>query len=258
MGLLFSLPAYLLGGFLLISFLGFILSVSPKVLLRELLSDEVLFAVKLTLTTSSVATLIVVPLSVVVAYSLARFEYPLLRLVKVVVDLPMAFPELLVGFLLLVLFSDLLDPVLGDLSPVFTPAGVVIAQMAVALPFAVRVLYTGFVQLDPRYEMVARSLGYGPFETFLKVSLPMVKAALLSALVVAFARSFGAFGAVLIFGGGVHMKTETLPVGIYLNLSYGNLERAVAMGALLMAVSFLTVLLLELFQKKGVHRFGGS
>ncbi|NPB05718.1 MAG: ABC transporter permease subunit [Aquificae bacterium] len=249
---------YAVGLVLVVSLVGFTLSVPPRVLFEELLSEEVLLALKLSLWTSLLATAVVFPAAVLVGYSLARFELPLKRVLKTVVDLPMAFPELLLGLVLLVLFSDLLDPLLGNFSPVFSPAGVVLAEAAVAFPFAARVSYAAFLQVDPRYEAVARTLGYGPFETFLKVSLPLARGGLLAALVLAFARAFGAFGAVLVFAGAVYKKTETLPIGMYLNLSYGNLERAVAMGALLMAVSFLAVFALESFQKDGVARFGGN
>jgi len=104
--------------------------------------------------------------------------------------------------------------------------------------------------VDYRLESVARSLGYRPAETFFKVTLPLAKVGLLSAVVVAFARSFGAFGAVLVFAGGVYMKTETLPVGIFLNISYVNLERATVMGLILMLVSLLCLILFETFAGK--------
>jgi len=246
----FIVTTYLVGVLFLTSFLSFVFSISPQKLVSEFLSPEVLFALKLTLLTATVSTLVVLPLGVILGYSLARFEFPFKKLLKVTVDLPMAFPELLVGFLLLMLFSGLLKPFTEFFNPIFSPSGVILAETAVSLPFVSRILYTTFKQIDPRYEMVARSLGYSWREAFLKVSLPMARGGLISATVVGFARSFGAFGAVLIFGGGVYMKTETLPVGIFLNISYGNLDRAIAMGTVLMLVSFATVWIIELFQRE--------
>ena len=207
-------------------------------LLNHLLSEEVIYSVKLSLVTSLISTAVVVPLSVLTAYALARFNFPLKRFLKVVLDLPMFFPELLIGLLLLLSVGKIKGIV-------FTPYAVVLAQICVSLPFVVKVLYTAFSQVDYRLESVARSLGYRPAETFFKVTLPLAKVGLLSAVVVAFARSFGAFGAVLVFAGGVYMKTETLPVGIFLNISYGNLERATVMGLILMLVSLLCLILFE-------------
>ena len=236
------------------AFLFFLLFLTPFFLyplgelFREFFTQEVVYSLKLSFITAAVATLITLVWALGVGYSLARYSFPLKGLVAVLIDLPMFFPELLTGFLLLLLFSFPLK--WAKELFVFTPYGVVLAQVFVSFPFAVKVLYSTFLQIDPRYELVARSLGYRPGEVFLKVTLPMAKAGLLSALVVAFARSFGAFGAVLVLAGGVYMKTETLPIGIFLNISYGNLKRAVAMGLLLILFSLLTLLLFEIFKPK--------
>ncbi|RTZ60623.1 MAG: molybdate ABC transporter permease subunit [Gammaproteobacteria bacterium] len=237
------LTASAVGFFFTLLLASILFSVNWENFLDQLLSEEVIYSVKLSLVTSLVSTAVVLPLSVFTAYALVRFNFPLKRFLKVVLDLPMFFPELLIGLLLLLSLGRFKGIV-------FTPYAVVLAQISVSLPFAVKVLYTSFSQVDYRLEMVARSLGYSFAETFLKVTLPIAKVGLLSALVVAFARSFGAFGAVLVFAGGVYMKTETLPVGIFLNISYGNLERATVMGLILMAVSLACLLLFETFAGK--------
>jgi len=246
-----------MGSLFLLSFLVFALSLNPKELVKNLTDGEVLFALKFSLLTALISTFIVMILAVPSAYALSRYRFPLKRVVGAIIDLPMAFPEILTGLVLLMLFSDLLTPLLRkvNLEVVFTPAAVVIAQVAVSLPFAIKVLHTAFNQIDRRYEWIARSLGYAPAETFLKVTLPMAKGGLVSATAVAFARSVGAFGAVLVFAGGIRMKTETLPVGIFLALSVGETQKAITMGVLLMAIAFTTLLLLELFNPEGGEKF---
>jgi len=235
----------------LLTFIGLLFGAEPGKVFKELFSNEVVFALKLTLETSLIATFITMVVSVPVAYSLARFRFPLKALLRTFIDMPMTFPELVIGFLLLLLFSNVLDL---DIF-VFSKTAIVIAQIFVSLPFAVKILYTEFLNIDPKYEWVSRSLGYNLWETFLKVTLPMAKNGLISALVVSFARAFGAFGAVLVFAGGIYMKTETLPIGLYLNLSYGNLERALAMGLVLIATSFLTLSTIEFLYKGKKDRF---
>ena len=233
-------------GLLLVLLFGSILFSLPYGdLLKELLSAEFLYALRLTVLTALISTAVVMVFAIPTAYGLARFEFPLKGFIKILIDLPMFFPELLMGLLLLLFFSNLLK-----VNIAFTTTAVVLAEIAVSFPFAVKVLYTTFSGIDKRYELVARSLGYRPLEVFFKVTLPMAKEGLLASLIVAFARSFGAFGAVLIFAGGVYMKTETLPVGIFLNISYGNIERASLMGFLLMAVSFLTLFTFERFTSR--------
>jgi molybdate transport system permease protein len=241
----------------LLSFLSLLFGAEPKRVFKELFSDEVIFALKLTLETSLIATLITMLISIPVAYALARFRFPFKSLIRTFIDMPMTFPELVIGFLLLLLFSNFFDPLLRsfNIQIIFSKSAIVIAQILVALPFAVKILYTEFFNIDPKYEWVSRSLGYNLWETFLKVSLPMAKNGLVSALVVSFARAFGAFGAVLVFAGGVYMKTETLPIGLYLNLSYGNMERAIAMGFVLILTSFLTLSAVEFLYKTKKGRF---
>jgi len=245
---IFLITTYLLGIVFFLSFAVFVLSVSPLRFAQLLRDPEVAFALKFSLLTATISTAVTLSVALPIAYSLARYDFPLKRFIKVIVDLPMAFPELLTGLVLLVFFSHLVDPLLGEWAPrlSFTPKAVVLAQTAVALPFAIKVLYTAFEGVDRRYEWVARSLGYKPWEVFFKVVLPMVRGGLFSALAVAFARAFGAFGAVLIFAGGVRMKTETLPVGVFLSLSYGEMDKAVVMGSLLMVASLVTLLIIEL------------
>jgi molybdate transport system permease protein len=249
---LFATLTYLVGFLFLLAFLSLFLSIEPSEGFKEFFSAEVLFALKLTLWTSIVSTAIVMLLAIPTSYSFARFKFPFKDALKILIDLPMFFPELLIGLLLLLLFSDTFEGFFKKLhiQVVFTEKAILLAEIFVALPFAVKILYTTFLEIDKRYESVARSLGYTPFETFFKVSLPMAKHGLISALVVAFARSFGAFGAVLIFAGGVYMKTETLPIGIFLNISYGNLDRAIVMGIVLVLVSLLTLVIFEFFKPK--------
>ncbi len=92
---------------------------------------------------------------------------------------------------------------------------------------------------------MSRSLGYSQWETFCRVSVPLARSGLLAATIIAFARSIGTFGTVLILAGGSYMKTEILPITLYLNVSYGNMSMAITSGIVLVAVSFLAILVFE-------------
>ncbi len=217
-------------------------------ILHSIRSSEMLFALRLSILTSVISTFLVVLFGVPIGYALSRFDFLGKSAVKSIIDLPMAFPELVLGLALLLLFGNTaLGRGLSELGVrvVFTKLGIVVAQFFTALPFAVRVIYTTFEGVNPRYEFVARSLGYSEFETFRKVTLPMAKGGLFASTIIAFARSMGAFGAVLILAGGTYMKTETLPITLYLNLSYGNLGMAITSGIVLVLVSFAAILLFE-------------
>ncbi|WP_148881993.1 ABC transporter permease [Thermococcus aciditolerans] len=240
--------AFLFTFFLFIAIATLFFVPRPHEILEALKSEEMVYSLKLSLITASISTLLVILIGIPIGYALSRFDFRGKSAVKSILDLPMAFPELVLGLALLLLFGR---TAFGDalsalgINVVFTKLGIVVAQFFTALPYAVRVIYTTFEGISPRYELVARSLGYSEFETFRKVTLPMAKDGLFASTIISFARSMGAFGAVLILAGGSYMNTEILPVTLYLNISYGNIGMAITSGIVLVVVSFLAILIFE-------------
>lgn len=214
----------------------------------NLKSEEMCFSLKLSLWTGMVSTLLVMVFALPIGYALSRFDFPFKGFVKTILDLPVAFPELVLGLCLLLLFGNTL---VGDLfrrlsvNLVFTQQGVVAAQFFTALPYASRILKSTFDYINPRLEFVSRSLGYSQMETFFNVSLPLAKNGILAATVISFARCIGTFGTVLILAGGTYMKTEVLPMTLYLNISYGNMGMALTSGIVLTTVSFIAIFIFE-------------
>lgn len=226
---------------------------SPEGFLQSLFSDEMISAIKLTLSTSILAAFFVMIIAIPTAYSLSRFSFPLKSFVKSILDLPMAFPEIVLGIALLMLFGNrFLGNFLDSLGiqVVFTTTGIIIAQFFVALPYAVRILYSTFNYVNPRYEFVSRSLGYGEFETFLNITLPLAKGGIFASSVIALARCVGTFAAVLLVGGGIYLKTETLPITIYYNLSLGNIDTAISAGIIMVLISFVAIFVLEKYAQE--------
>ena len=215
---------------------------------KNLWSEEMRFSLKLSMFTGIISTLLVMIFALPIGYSLSRFSFPLKGFVKTILDLPMAFPELVLGLCLLLLFGNTFVgeffKALG-LNFVFTKQGVVAAQFFTALPYASRIMKSTFDYIDPRLEFVSRSLGYSQMETFFHVSLPLAKNGILASTVISFARCIGTFGTVLILAGGTYMKTEVLPMTLYLNISYGNMGMALTSGIVLTAVSFVAIYFFE-------------
>jgi molybdate transport system permease protein len=215
---------------------------------NNLFSEEMQFSLKLSLITGLISTALVMLFSLPIGYTLSRFDFIGKGFVKTIIDLPVAFPELVLGLCLLLLFGNTF---VGDifrsagLNFVFTKKGVVIAQFFTALPYASRIMKSTFDYIDPRMEFVSRSLGYSMFETFIHISLPLARNGILASTVIAFARCIGTFGTVLILAGGTYMKTEVLPMTLYLNISYGNMGMALTSGIVLMVVSFLAIYVFE-------------
>ncbi len=215
---------------------------------ESLKSKEMMYSLRLSLWTGLLSTALVALFALPVGYTLSRFQFIGKGFVKTIIDLPVAFPELVLGLCLLLLFGNtFVGKFFGSmgLNFVFTIEGVVAAQFFTALPYACRIMKSTFDYIDPRMEFVSRSLGYSMFETFLNVSLPLARNGILASTVIAFARCIGTFGTVLILTGGTYMKTEVLPITLYLNISYGNMGMALTSGIVLMVVSFAAIYVFE-------------
>lgn len=221
--------------------------------LANIWCEEMQFSLKLSLLTGGISTVLVMGFALPIGFALSRLDFWGKGVVKTIVDLPVAFPELVLGLCLLLLFGktpigDALNSI--GLDFVFTRKGVVVAQFFTALPYSVRIMKSTFDYINPRMEFVSRSLGYTQFETFLKVSLPLARNGILASTVIAFARCIGTFGTVLILAGGSYMRTETLPITLYLNISYGNMGMALTSGILLVVVSFVAIFIFEKTEAK--------
>jgi molybdate transport system permease protein len=225
---------------------------TPGELLRAVNKPEIQFAVALTLKTCTVAALMSLWVAVPLAYLLSRFDFRGRSMVDTIVDIPIVLPPLVLGLSLLILFhlpvagwrlEDWLRDDVGFPVTYRVPA-VILAQFAVSTAFAARTMRVTFDQITPRAENVARTLGCTRFQAFVHVCLPQAVPGMLAAFTVAWARALGEFGPILVFAGATRMRTEVLSTTVFLELSIGNLEAAVAVSLLMvvMAVAVLLVL----------------
>ncbi len=219
--------------------------ISPQVLQTAFSSEEVQFAISLSLRSALVATLFALLVGVPSAYALARFEFRGKEVLDSLIDLPVVLPPLITGFGLLIFFGETeIGKFVTEhlVRVVFTPYGIIVAQFFVATPFVVRTTRAVFESIDPKYELVAQSLGSSRFESFLRVTLPMAKKGILAGAILAWARCMGEFGATLMLAGATKMRTETLPIAVFLNISVGNIELALAIAFIMLVVAILTIL----------------
>ena len=220
----------------------------PNEIISSIETEEMIYSLKLSIITASISTLLVVISSIPIGYALSRFSFPGESIVRSILDLPMAFPEIVLGLALLLLFGRTpIGNALADIgiSVAFTKLGIIVAQFFTALPYSVRIIYSTFEGVSRRYELVSRSLAYTEFETFRKITLPLAKNGVFAMTIISFARCMGAFGAVLILAGGSYMNTEILPITLYLNISYGNIGMAITSGIVLVIISFIAILIFE-------------
>lgn len=222
-------------------------------------SEEVLFSLRMSVTISSISTVICLLLSLPTAYALSHVAFPGKRLAEILMELTLSLPYILLGFALLLIFSSPLGKALKEagFAVVFSPAGIVFAQMIVNLPFAIRMMRTAFAGVNPRVEFVAQTLGAMPWDVFRTIIVPMCRNQIISAFVLTWARGMGEFGATLMLVGVTRMKTETLPGSIYLSISTGNTETAMATAMIMLLVSAFTLVVANVLDRPtGASRVG--
>lgn len=222
-------------------------------------SEEVLFSLRMSVTTSSISTVICLLLSLPTAYALSHVAFPGKRLAEILMELTLSLPYILLGFALLLIFSSPLGKALKEagFAVVFSPVGIVFAQMIVNLPFAIRMMRTAFAGVNPRVEFVAQTLGAMPWDVFRTIIVPMCRNQIISAFVLTWARGMGEFGATLMLVGVTRMKTETLPGSIYLSISTGNTETAMATAMIMLLVSAFTLVVANVLDRPtGASRVG--
>jgi molybdate transport system permease protein len=167
--------------------------------------------------------------------------------------MPTVLPPVVAGVALLITFGRFgligryLTP-LGISIP-FTTVAVVMAQMFVSSPFFVNSARAGLEQLDPRYESAAHTLHASEFYTFRRVILPLIRPILLTGAGLAWARALGELGATITFAGSFPGITETMPIAVY-NAANVDLDSAVALSVVLLAISFAVLISLQIGQRR--------
>lgn len=231
-----------------VTLLGLILYSPLPVLAASLGNPEIQFAIVLSITTSVISTFICIVIALPVAYALARYSFFGKRVATLVMTLPLTLPPLVAGIALLLFFGT--TPLGKSLESagfavIFTPLGIVVAQVFVNLSYMVRIMRSAFASINPRFEHVAKTLGCTEAGAFFQVTLPMARHGLLAGTVVTCSKAMGEFGAVLMLAGATTMRTETLPIALYLNISTGDVDLAVAAATILILISLTALCCIE-------------
>ncbi|HKP17223.1 MAG TPA: sulfate ABC transporter permease subunit CysT [Gaiellaceae bacterium] len=204
-------------------------------------SPQGIAALKLTLVTSILVSVLNAVLGTVTAWVLVRDRFRGKALVNALIDLPFALPTIVAGLTLLALY--------GNKSPIginvtFTRTAIVLALMFVTLPFVVRTVQPLLQELDPEVEQAARSLGASEFTVFRRIVFPAILPGILSGVALAFAKAIGEFGSLVIITGNTPYKTEVMSVYIFGRIESGDSVSAAAVAVLLLAISFVALLLI--------------
>ncbi len=208
------------------------------------MTGELMTVTARTVLMAGLATLVMLPPGVGLAWLLARREFPGRSVIEALVSLPLVVPPVATGLILLKLLGRrgpvgrLLDGL--GLEVVFTWKGVVLAMAVMGLPLLVRAARAGFEQTDRRYEEIAATLGARPWRVFWTISLPLARRGLLAGAVLGFSRALGEFGATIMVAGALP-GTRTLSVAIYRHAEVGQEAAALTLLAAAVTIGFAAV-----------------
>ena len=201
-------------------------------------SERTMFSVRLSLMAATLAAGLAMLVAVPAAYALSRYRFRGRELVDTILEFPIIVSPAALGAMLLIFFNNPLGEWIQNnlMRFVFAFAGIVLAQFVTILGVAVRLLKTSFDEVPAELETVARTLGATPRHAFFTVTLPLARRGLIAAFILAWAKALGEFGATIMVAGTMAMRTETLPVAIYLRLASADIEGTVALILVLVCI----------------------
>jgi tungstate transport system permease protein len=212
------------------------------------LDAELFGIIFLSLEVSGLALLIATMLGLPAGAVLGLRKFPGRGLVVSAMNTFMGLPPVVVGLFIYLLVSR--RGMLGFLGLLYTPSAMIIAQTILALPIVTALCQSAIVNVDPVIRQAALTLGATPGQ----VTVAIIKEArygIFSAIIAAFGRVMAEVGAILIVGGNIAGYTRVMTTTIALETDKGNFELALALGVILLAISFVVNAALYLVQKKG-------
>jgi molybdate transport system permease protein len=229
-----------------------ILMLFTRTSIQELLANiglkTVLQAISVSLRTTLVSVGLILLLGTPLAYLMGRHEFRYKKALDALIDLPLVLPPSVAGLALLITLGrrGFIGGWLGNfgIEIAFTTVAVVVAQIFIAAPFYVRAASLGFAGIDLEIEQAAKLDGASRWQIFEYLILPLSRFALLSGIMMSWARALGEFGATMIFAGNFPGRTQTMPTAIYLGFET-NLESALTLSVILVVISFLFLFVIK-------------
>lgn len=156
------------------------------------------------------------------------------------------------GAMLLIFFSNPVGVWIQDnlITCVFALPGIILAQVVSTIGIATRLIKAVIDEIPQRYEDVAMSLGASPLKAFLTITLPLSKKGIIAASILTWAKALGEFGATITVAGTMAMKTETLPIAIFMRLGSADIEGTIAMILILISVGLATLCIVRLLTRR--------
>ncbi|BAT58305.1 sulfate transport system permease protein CysT [Variibacter gotjawalensis] len=219
--------------------------------------ERVAAALKVSFGLSFAAAAVDTIFGLLIAWVMVRYRFPGRKLLDAAIDLPFALPTAVAGIALAALYAP--NGWIGSLFnfPIaFTPLGIFIALVFVGLPFAVRTVEPLIADIDRELEEAAATLGASRTRAIFTVLLPPLIPAMLTGFALAFGRAVGEYGSVIFIAGNKPYISEIAPLLIIVKLEEFNYTGATAIATIMLAISFVTLLAINLLQAYSRRRFG--
>ena len=201
------------------------------------------------------STLLILPPALLLAWLLARRNWPGKSIVETIVSLPLVMPPVATGLILLKLFGKrgfiggFLDQA-WNLDIVFTWRAVLIALAVMSFPLLVRSARIAFEEVGVRLEQIARTLGASDARVFFTITFPLALRGIVGGMILAFARALGEFGATIMVAGSIAGKTTTLSLSIFQSVQLGDDDQAFRLLGISVVIAFVAIWTSELILRK--------
>ena len=220
------------------------------------LTPEELTAIKLSLKVASVATLVSLPLAILVAYVLARGRFKGKTLLDGLIHLPLVLPPVVTGYALLLLFGQrgTIGSFLANTFGIvfsFRWTGAALAAAVMGFPLMVRAIRLAIESVDRGVEEAASTLGASPFNVMRTVTLPLSSQGIIAGAMLSFAKALGEFGATITFVSNIPGETQTIPAAIYsLTQTPGGDDGALRLSLVAVVVSLIALIVSEMLARR--------
>ncbi len=210
-----------------------------------MLDEEMSFAIRLSLVTSIISTAICLAISLPTSISLYRMTGLWRKVYESLFYIPMSLPHLVAGIALLLLYGRygigqfLFEHFKIDF--VYTPSGIVLAQLFINLPFSIKTIMQSLDEVDQKQIFVSRTLGCSELKSFRYIIIPQIWGGIVTSIIMNWSRAIGEFGAVMMLAGTTRMRTEVIPTAVYLNMATGDINLALGLATVLIIISIISI-----------------
>ncbi len=220
--------------------------------LEILLSKRTIFSLRLSLLMATSAMILSVLFALPAAYALSRYRFFGRQIIDTILELPMIVSPVALGALVLIFFNTPAGSFLQQkcIQVVFTVYGILLAQFITTVGIATRLIKAAMDEIPVRYEEAAKTLGASPLKAFITVTLPLSKQGIIASGILTWAKALGEFGATITVAGSMAMKTETLPVAIFMRLANADIEGTAVLVLILIGIGLGVLYGVRIFARK--------